>query len=64
MHDVYNNVTPSKISNLFTFTSEIHTYNTRSISSEMYHRTKEIFKNKPETMYWSESLELHSTQNT
>ena len=27
MHDVYNNVTPSKISNLFTFTSEIHTYN-------------------------------------
>ena len=37
MHDVYNNVTPSKISNLFTFTSEIHTYNTRSISSEMYH---------------------------
>ena len=37
MHDVYNNVTPSKISNLLvTFTSEIHTYNTRSISSEMY----------------------------
>ena len=46
MHDVYNNVTPSKISNLLvTFTSEIHTYNTRSISSEMYHvkysRTKQ-----------------------
>ena len=56
MHDVYNNVTPSKISNLFTFTSEIHP-------------SCQIFKNKPETImflfpYWSESLELYSTQNT
>ena len=60
MHDLYNNVTSSKISNLFTFTSEIHTYNT-NVSCQ-------IFKNKPETMflfpYWSESLELYSTQNT
>ena len=33
MHDVYNNVVPSNISDLFTPAQDIHHYNTRSSSS-------------------------------
>ena len=37
MHDVYNNVVPSNISDLFTPAQDIHHYNTRSSSSGNFH---------------------------
>lgn len=37
MHDVFNNVTPPKISNLFTSIDEVHTHDTRSTSIGNYY---------------------------
>ena len=37
MHDVFNNVTPPNVSNLFTYSSKIHHHNTRfSVAGNFY----------------------------
>ena len=37
MYDTFNKCIPSKILNLFIFTNDVHTFNTRSTSSEKYY---------------------------
>ena len=59
MLDVHNNSAPSNITKLFTRTSNIHTYNTRSSTSQFFSVKYSRLKMKKKSLFacWCQSLE-------